>query len=47
MYNVEDHWHCYVKIDCENVDIILLRDLFLGKAEVIFIIFNKFLFLSY
>lgn len=50
MYNIGDHWHRYIKVDCESVDIMLLRDLFLGNVEVILfyfysnfnIIFNKF-----
>lgn len=40
MYNVGDHWHRYIKVDCESVDIILLRDLFLGKVDVILISMN-------
>lgn len=31
MYRIGVKWHCYIKIDAEKVDIILLRDLFLGK----------------
>src|SRR3954466_14025979 len=41
MYNVRDHWHHYIKIDCKSIDIILFWDLFLEKAEVINI-FNLF-----
>ena len=37
MYNVGDHWYRYIKVDCENVDIVLLRDLFFGNVEVILI----------
>ncbi|CAG8743400.1 15566_t:CDS:10 [Cetraspora pellucida] len=33
-YNISDQWHRYVKIDYESVDIALLRDLFLRKAEI-------------
>ena len=36
MFNIGDRWHRYTKIDCESIDIILLRDLFLGKNEVTF-----------
>ncbi|CAG8798197.1 15494_t:CDS:2, partial [Gigaspora margarita] len=32
-YNIGDQWHRYIKIDYESIDIVLLRDLFLGKAE--------------
>jgi hypothetical protein len=35
-YNAGDQWHRYAKVDHESVDITLLRDLFLGKAEVIY-----------
>lgn len=42
MYNIGDHWHRYIKVDCESVDIMLLRDIFLGNVEVIFILIYYF-----
>ncbi|CAG8724938.1 18285_t:CDS:2, partial [Racocetra persica] len=33
MYRIGDQWHRYTKVDSEKVDIVLLRDLFLGKEE--------------
>ena len=39
MYNIGDHWHHYIKVGCESVDIMLLKDLFLGNVEVILFLF--------
>ncbi|CAG8825836.1 9568_t:CDS:2, partial [Gigaspora margarita] len=34
MYRIGNQWHHYIKVDSEKVNIVLLRDLFLGKEEI-------------
>ncbi|CAG8738842.1 21803_t:CDS:2, partial [Racocetra persica] len=34
IYRIGDQWHRYIKINSENVDIVLLRDLFLEKEVI-------------